>query len=125
MQVERLPTTALPTYAAAPFWDDLVIFENTDQGVWWQIIDDYFVIEWIVRRADYTVTDYVQFQLVYYIDSPGVLEYRYFITGTSNGRDASVGVQGGESMLNLHCDKGLLTRLLRACRQSYSRYLLV
>ncbi|KAJ9647137.1 hypothetical protein H2199_002123 [Coniosporium tulheliwenetii] len=93
-EVRGMPSSWLPKFAAAPFWDDLYIKENTDQGIWYQTTEDHLIIEWIAQRQDPTITDYVQFQLVYARARPGVLQYRYFITGNGNGNAASVGVQG-------------------------------
>ena len=91
-----MPSNFLPTFAAAPFWDDLVIKENTDQGVWYHVSGSNLTIEWIAQRQDLTVTDYVQFQLMYSALNPGVVVYRYFITGNGMGSSASIGVQGGK-----------------------------
>lgn len=103
-QVQQFPTDYLPTSAVAPLWDDFYLYRaggqpQPTQGMWYQLSEAGVVYEWYVARASQPSVVY-HFTLGYNYTSPGVFEYRYYLTGgTENGAYASVGMQGGKSKL--------------------------
>lgn len=86
----------IPPYTACPYWDDLFLTANTNQGIWYQIdsTSTTVTIEYILGRAT-SSTDLYQFQVVYSTLTPGVWVFKYYVVG-NYGASASVGVQGGE-----------------------------
>ncbi|KAK4497226.1 hypothetical protein PRZ48_011676 [Zasmidium cellare] len=97
-QVQQLPTPWLPNATVLPLWDDLFVYrqggQTPTQGMWYQLSDDGVVYEWYVARAGVEATIY-HFTLSYNYTTPGVFEYRYYLTGgEEEGAYASVGMQG-------------------------------
>jgi hypothetical protein len=78
----------------SPFWDDLMIAQDTNQGVYYEVIDETVTFEWLLSRSGNS-SDLYQFQLLYNSAQPGIVKYRYFATG-NGGSTASIGVQGCE-----------------------------
>ncbi|KAH7036443.1 hypothetical protein B0J12DRAFT_265966 [Macrophomina phaseolina] len=95
-----LPSTNLPSIAAAPYWTDLSIpFQEFTWGIWYSLDTsaNALVVEWILGKAG-NLDEIYQFQLEYRSAAPGVLVYRYFVVG-GNGKGAGVGVQGGKFLV--------------------------
>ncbi|KAI9692790.1 MAG: hypothetical protein M1820_009338 [Bogoriella megaspora] len=90
-----LPTTTLPSYTICAFWDDLYLYGNTNQGVYYAYNESSVTYEFILSQAG-VPGDVYQFQVYYSTDKPGVVVLRYFGVGELGGKGV-VGVQGGRS----------------------------
>jgi hypothetical protein len=92
---EGLPSSSLPPYTAAIFWDDMNVPAGSStlpEGIFYEVDGAVMTFEWILSRA-YADCEFYQFQLVYNSSVPGVFNFKYFVLG-NNGQSASIGLQG-------------------------------
>jgi hypothetical protein len=113
----RLPTTDIPTFALAPFWDDTAMFgnETNRQGIYYQYDASGVTIEYYLSRP-YTATINFHYTVSYAYASPGVYVIQYLNVDdvhNDQGYIASVGMQGGEFSLFLFFLSLLHSALLR------------
>jgi hypothetical protein len=107
--------TALPASAFAgvtffPFWDDLYMYTNTSQGI-------YYAIEGTTPNSEvifeyYTghfsdPTSIYQFQVKFFENQPGVIQYMYYAVH-DDGASATVGVQSKTSIRSIVRKRKLL-----------------
>ncbi|CAF1507117.1 unnamed protein product [Rotaria sp. Silwood1] len=94
-----LPASVFSGATAFPFWDDLYIYPNTSQGIYYQsegnspnrkLIFEYYMSHYI------EINQYYHFQIIFFEDSPGIVQYKYF-DATDQGDTCTIGVQGSNS----------------------------
>ncbi|CAF1372992.1 unnamed protein product [Rotaria magnacalcarata] len=94
-----LPASAFSGAAVLPFWNDLYVFANTSQGIYYDtqgiapnrtLIFEYYSGQY--RQS----TDYCNFQITFYENVPGVVQFIYY-DATDGGISATIGVQGSSS----------------------------
>ncbi|CAF0889063.1 unnamed protein product [Adineta steineri] len=91
-----LPSDAFSSATAFPFWDDLFIYANTSQGIYYQsegtapnrqLIFEYYMSHYL------QATQYYHFQVTFFENAPGVVQFKY-LDATDGGMTCTVGVQG-------------------------------
>ena len=92
----NLPTAAFGGPTAFGYWDDLMIYENTSQSVYYNVAgvapDRTTTFEFY--EAHYgNPYRYYRFQIIFYERSPNTVRYIYFQISDS-GASATIGVQG-------------------------------
>ncbi|OIW26518.1 hypothetical protein CONLIGDRAFT_476211 [Coniochaeta ligniaria NRRL 30616] len=90
-------SSALPYYTVAPFWDDLYIYANTLQGLYYEVDGmaphRSVTFEWYTSHYQ-APTEYYHFTITFSEASPGAWTAAYYQISDS-GSSASVGLQGG------------------------------
>jgi hypothetical protein len=91
-----LPTSAFSGVTVLPFWDDLYIYADTSQGIYYQsqgiapnrtLTFEYYCSHYLQPTA------YYHFQVVFFENMPGVVQFIYY-EATDGGASATIGVQG-------------------------------
>lgn len=91
-----LPASVFSSATAFPFWDDLYIYTNTSQGIYYesqgnipnrQMIFEYYMSHYLQSNQFY------HFQIVFFENSPGIVQFKYF-QSTDRGSTCTIGVQG-------------------------------
>ncbi|CAF4073163.1 unnamed protein product [Rotaria sp. Silwood2] len=94
-----LPTSAFSGATILPYWDDLYIFANTSQGIYYDkqgnTPNRTFIIEYYCSHYQQS-TDYYNFQVVFFENMPGIVQFIYYEV-TDEGASATVGIQGNEA----------------------------
>ncbi|CAF2474955.1 unnamed protein product [Rotaria sp. Silwood2] len=94
-----LPTSAFSGATILPYWDDLYIFVNTSQGIYFDkqgnTPNRTFIIEYYCSHYQQS-TDYYNFQVVFFENMPGIVQFIYYEV-TDEGASATVGIQGNEA----------------------------
>ncbi|CAF1627535.1 unnamed protein product [Rotaria magnacalcarata] len=94
-----LPASAFSGAAVLPFWNDLYVFANTSQGIYYDtqgiapnrtLIFEYYSGQY--RQS----TDYCNFQITFYENVPGVVQFIYY-EAADGGISATICVQGSSS----------------------------
>jgi len=90
-------SAALPSYTVAPFWDDLYIYANTAQGLYYEVDgtapNRTASFEWYTSHYQAS-TEYYHFTIQFSESSPGAWIASYYQISDS-GTSATVGLQGG------------------------------
>ena len=92
---DGLPTNLLPDVAICGFWDDLIIYQGTDQGIFYQIFGTAGTrsVTFEFNLSSYDDEDDVyHFTVTFYEDQPGVSRVN-FIQISLDGETGTVGVQ--------------------------------
>ncbi|KAH8903251.1 hypothetical protein BR93DRAFT_940780 [Coniochaeta sp. PMI_546] len=88
---------ALPYYTVAPFWDDLYVYANTHQGLYYEVdgVAPHRTVtfEWYTSHYQ-APTEYYHFTTQFSESSPGAWTTAYYQISDS-GSSAAVGLQGG------------------------------
>ena len=91
-----LPANVFNGVTLFPFWDDLYIYGNTSQGIYYQskgetgnreMIFEYYMSHYIQPNQFY------HFQVIFFENNPGIVQYKYF-DATDGGDTCTIGVQG-------------------------------
>ena len=84
--------------AALAFWDDTMIYADTQQGIYYEIQgtkpDRQTVFEFYLSSYNGD-NQYYHFLVRFYEDRPGVVTYQY-LNVSDHGGSATVGVQGNQ-----------------------------
>ncbi|KAB5518665.1 hypothetical protein GE09DRAFT_1195379 [Coniochaeta sp. 2T2.1] len=105
------PCTAyqLPSYyALAAFWGDLLLAENTTQGLWYEVVQlatpevqRSAVFEWYTTHQDHQNVAY-HFTVQFFEHHPDWITVTYYAVGME-GSSATVGVQGrGDGVVSMY-----------------------
>ncbi|CAF3316942.1 unnamed protein product [Rotaria socialis] len=95
----RLPARVFDSATAFPFWDDLYIYANTSQGIYYQdegdipqrtLIFEYYMSHYVEKDQFY------HFQVTFFENFPGVVQYKYF-DATDHGDTCTIGVQASKT----------------------------
>lgn len=91
-----IPTTAFPGVTIFAFWDDLFLYTNTSQGIYYAVQGNApnrsLVFEYYTTHFG-QVTQYYRFQVIFFEGVPGVVQYKYF-DASDGGISCAVGIQG-------------------------------
>ncbi len=91
-----LPTNAFSGATALPYWDDLYVYGNTSQGIYYQTDGDApnrtLTFEYYCSHYQQP-TEYYHFQMVFFENMPGIVQYVYYDI-SDRGVTCTVGVQG-------------------------------
>ncbi|CAF4705720.1 unnamed protein product [Rotaria sp. Silwood1] len=94
-----LPTSAFSGATILPYWDDLYIYANTSQGIYYQkqgnAPNQTFIVEYYCSHYQQS-TDYYNFQVIFFENMPGVVQFIYYEV-TDEGASSTVGVQDSSS----------------------------
>lgn len=91
-----LPTRVFSGCTVLPFWDDLYIYRNTSQGIYYQsegnnpnrkLIVEYYMSHYVLPN------EYYHFQVIFFEYYPGIVQFKYF-DATDGGDTCTIGVQG-------------------------------
>jgi hypothetical protein len=91
-----LPTTAFSGATALAYWDDLYIYANTSQGIYYEaqgttpnrtLIFEFYCSHYQQPQ------EYYHFQMVFFENKPGIVQYIYYDV-SDRGASCTVGVQG-------------------------------
>ncbi|CAF1016753.1 unnamed protein product [Rotaria sordida] len=94
-----LPANVFPGATVFPYWDDLYIYPNTSQGIYYQsegnspnrkLIFEYYMSHYI------EINQYYHFQLSFFENNPGVVQFKYF-DATDQGDTCTIGVQASNN----------------------------
>jgi hypothetical protein len=81
---------------AFPFWDDLYIFANTSQGIYYEsegnVSNRTLTFEYYMSHFIHP-DEYYHFQVVFFEAVPGVVQYKYF-DASDGGDTCTIGVHG-------------------------------
>lgn len=89
------PTNAMPDVTIAGLWDDLYIYQGTQQGLYYEIFGQTgsrSVVFEIYESAYMRSTEFYHFSITFYENQPGVTLFKYY-TVSRNGDSGSVGAQ--------------------------------
>jgi hypothetical protein len=101
------PNQYLPSLTIAGLFDDLYIYQGTQQGIYYEIVGETGsrqVIFEFYMSAYQRPTEYYHFSMTFYEDQPGVSLFKYYEVSRS-GTSASIGVQQystGKSLVFAH-----------------------
>ncbi|KAG9857121.1 hypothetical protein KCU98_g1635, partial [Aureobasidium melanogenum] len=90
-----LPFSYIADTTLSGYWDDLYIYQGTQQGIYYDITGEVGSrqLEFEFYTSTYgTLTEYFHFIMTFFEDQPGVVKYRYFDI-SYNGLSATVGAQ--------------------------------
>ena len=89
----------MPYYALAAFWDDLLLAENSIQGLWYEVVhltapevQRSAVFEWYTTHQEHSELVY-HFTVQFFENHPDWITVTYYTVGME-GSSATVGVQG-------------------------------
>jgi hypothetical protein len=91
-----LPSNSFIGVTVFPFWDDLYIYINTSQGIYYEsdgnipnriLIFEYYMSHYLQSNQFY------HFQILFFENSPGIVQFKYFQV-TDGGNTCTIGVQG-------------------------------
>lgn len=122
-----LPTVAFPGATALAYWDDLYVYNGTEQGIYYKIEGDApnrtVTFEYYCSHFQQP-EEYYQFQMVFFENNPGVVQYIYYVI-SDLGVSCTVGVQGKTvSSFMLGPPRSFhikLRRVARTCSTRFSR----
>lgn len=94
------PTNTLPPYSVMGFWSDLYLYQNTPQGIYYEVAGEVgartITFEWYCshfRQPD----QYYHFTMAFFEGRPGAVTLKYYDV-LDKGSQAAVAVQGNERM---------------------------
>lgn len=91
-----LPSNSFNSSTVFAYWDDLYIYSNTSQGIYYQsegnigsrkLIFEYYMSHYLEQEQFY------HFQIIFIENSPGIVQLKYF-DATDGGDTCTIGVQG-------------------------------
>jgi hypothetical protein len=91
-----LPTRSFSGPTALPFWDDLMIYGNTSQSVYYSVAGTApnRTTTFEFYESKYSApTEFYHFQVIFYENMPGIVDYIYFEI-SDGGVSATIGTQG-------------------------------
>ena len=81
---------------ALAYWDDLYIYNNTAQGIYYQTEgitpNRTLTIEYYCSHYNLS-NEYYHFQVIFFENMPGIIEYVYYDI-SDGGASCAIGVQG-------------------------------
>lgn len=92
----ELPSDIFSDVTLFPFWDDLYIYANTSQGIYYEsqgnspsrlLLIEFYMSHYVEEDQFY------HFQVRFFENQPGIVEYRYF-DATDQGDTCTIGMQG-------------------------------
>ena len=94
-----MPTGSFSDTTVFAFWDDLYIYTNTSQDVYYAVQGNApnrtLIFEYYTTHFAQT-TQYYRFQVIFFEGVPGVVQYKYF-DASDGGVSCTVGVQGNQT----------------------------
>ena len=92
----NLPSNIFPSVTIFPYWDDLYIYSNTSQGIYYQ--SDGNLPNRVSTFEFYTShyqlpREYYHFQVIFFENLPNIVQIKYF-QASDRGSTCTVGVQG-------------------------------
>jgi hypothetical protein len=91
-----LPTSTFSGVTVLPFWDDLYIYANTSQGIYYgtqgTAPNRTLIFEYYCSHYEQPA-DYYHFLVVFFENKPGIVQYIYY-DATDGGTSCTIGVQG-------------------------------
>jgi hypothetical protein len=95
-----LPAAAFPGTTVFPFWDDLYLYQNTSQGLYYasqgNAPNRTLVFEFYTSHYSQPA-EYYHFQVIFFESLPNVVQNKYF-DASDGGVSCTVGVQGKKNV---------------------------
>ena len=91
-----MPANAFNSTTVFPYWDDLYIYLNTSQGIYYQsegnspsrkLIFEFYMSHYLQSEQFY------HFQILFFENYPGIVQFKYF-QATDQGGTCTIGIQG-------------------------------
>ncbi|CAF1679053.1 unnamed protein product [Rotaria magnacalcarata] len=94
-----LPAAPFSGVTALPYWDDLFIYANTSQGIYYgtegNAPNRTLIFECYMSHYN-QASQYYHFQVVFFEAAPGIVQYKYF-SASGGGISCTIGVQASSS----------------------------